>query len=131
MIEKDLRAQIVECYEHPGEIVVVYDTDSVLSTRLVEEFRLAYPLSTFHVFGDDTARFLETLTPTMVVLIQSSSFRITKDRLRVDLCLKGHKVMEFVRLERVQNVDVYLQALHFDSPRYARLAAGYRRLTVL
>ena len=121
MIENDLREQIVQCYEHTGNIVVVYDTDSALSTRLVEEFKLAYPQGTFHLFGEDTKPFLDALTPTMVVLIQSSSFRITKDRLRVDLCLKGHKVMEFVRLERVQNVNVYLEALRFDSPRYRAL----------
>lgn len=121
MIENDLQQQIKHCYEHDGDIVVVHDNDSVLSKALMEEFKLAYPESTFHLFCEDTKSFLDSLEPTMIVLIQSSSFRITKDRLRVDLCLKGHKVMEFVRLERIKNVSVYLESLRFDSPRYRAL----------
>lgn len=116
------------CFEHasPQRSLVVYDTRTGLSRALLAAYRRALPDARFLDFdqaGPDAvlAAFRQMAPRDLVVLVQSTNFRIDAFRIRVELFKLGLKVIEHVHLSRMAGVqgEQYIDALAYD-PAYYR-----------
>ncbi len=114
--------------EHTADraAVVVADERTELSRILLRAYaeclRGARILSFDQVEHDDVkAAFAELRESDLVVLIQSSVFRIPDLRIRVELYRRGIKVIEHSNLERMAEDEIahYIAALAYD-PAYYR-----------
>lgn len=106
--------------------VVVADSRSPLSRLLAAAYREALPAALHLDFdalapAEVLAAFAPLASGDLVVLIQSSNFRLAEFRLRVELFARGLKVIEHPHLERMQGaeIDLYVEALAYD-PAYYR-----------
>lgn len=106
--------------------MVVADSRSPLSRLLAAAYRAALPAAR-HLDFDALApaEILAAFAPLgpgdLVVLIQSSNFRLAEFRLRVELFARGLKVVEHPHLERMDGAEIplYVEALAYD-PAYYR-----------
>lgn len=106
----------------PGEKAwVIYDTEAPLTRILTEAYRLALPEASFTDFAElDRASFmarLDTLQPKdLVILVQSTNFRLDEFRIRIELFRRNLKTMEFIHLSRMPESewDVYIEALTYN-----------------
>jgi aminopeptidase len=106
--------------------VVVFDTRCELSRALTAAYRLALPKASFIDFDTSTPEaVLAMLAPLvasdLVVLIQSTNFRMDAFRIRVELFKRELKVIEHPHLGRMPGEQVlfYIDALAYD-PAYYR-----------
>lgn len=126
-----LRDVLAIALEHgPGRrALVVYDTRTALSRALVAAYRRNLPEGPEARFIDFDAvapqQVLDTfgtLAPQdLVVLVQSTNFRLDGFRLRVELFKLGLKVIEHVHLSRMPGAqgEHYVASLAYD-PAYFR-----------
>jgi len=105
--------------------LLVADERSPLARLLVQAYQACLPEATLLLFdeaGPDRvkAAFAELREHDLVVLIQSSVFRIPEFRTRVELFKRGIKVVEHSNLERVAEAEIehYVAALAYDSTYY-------------
>jgi aminopeptidase len=113
--------------------VVVADARSPLSRLLAAAYREALP-SALHLDFDalTPAEILAAFVPLapgdLVVLIQSSNFRLAEFRLRVELFARGLKVVEHPHLERMEGPEIplYVEALAYDPAYYRGTGEGLR-----
>ena len=111
----------------PGHAaLVVYDTGSDLARALTEAYRRNLPGATFIDFDSVTpdrvhAAFAGMAASDLVVLVQSTNFRLEAFRIRVELFKRGLTVIEHVHLSRMPGVqgEHYIAALAYD-PAYYR-----------
>lgn len=108
------------------ETVVVYDTEAPLSQILVEGYRQAVPTGRFINFAETTPEELLALFETLkardlVVLVQSTNFRLSEFRIRIELFKRELKTIEHVHLGRLHGDEIttYIDALAYD-PNYYR-----------
>jgi aminopeptidase len=106
--------------------LVVCDTRSELNLVLTEAYRRALPgaqIVDFDKFTPDAvlAEFARMEAGSLVVLIQSTSFRLEAFRIRIELFKRGLKVIEHVHLSRMPGDQGrrYIDALAYD-PQYYR-----------
>lgn len=106
--------------------LVVYDGRSELSAALTEAYRRCLPEATFVDFDRTASTSIlagfELLEPgDLVVLVQSTSFRLDAFRIRIELFRRGLKVIEHPHLARMTGAEalVYIEALAYD-PSYYR-----------
>jgi hypothetical protein len=106
--------------------LVVYDTRTGLARALVEAYRRNLPQAGFLDFdsvepAEVLARFRQLAPKDLVVLVQSTNFRLEAFRIRVELFKLGLKVVEHVHLSRMPGVqgEHYIEALAYD-PAYFR-----------
>lgn len=125
--EKHLSDILSLAIEHSDQhrAVVVYDTQCSLAVTLTDAYRLCLPNASFIPFdataADDILTHFATLNPhDLVVLIQSTSFRLEAFRLRIELFNKSLKVIEHPHLARMQGAEegYYIEALAYDSAYY-------------
>lgn len=118
---------VVHALEHvPNQdALVVYDTDCELTNILTEAYRRALPQATFLEFGTHTKQEIisafDALRPRdLVVLIQSSSFRLDEFRIRLHLFDHGLKVIEHTHLYRnsPDTWETYIDSLAYDASWY-------------
>jgi hypothetical protein len=123
-----LRDVLAIALEHTPErrALVVFDTRTALSRALAEAYRRNLPEATFIDFDtvtpDAVLATFRTLAPRdLVVLVQSTNFRLDGFRLRVELFKLGLKVIEHVHLSRMPGTqgEHYIEALAYD-PAYFR-----------
>jgi hypothetical protein len=123
-----LRDVLAIALEHgPGRrALVVQDSRTGLSRALTEAYRRNLPDAGFVDFDAVTPEQVLTLFRTLapqdlVVLVQSSNFRLDGFRLRVELFKLGLKVIEHVHLSRMPGAQGahYIEALAYD-PAYFR-----------
>jgi hypothetical protein len=114
--------------EHgPGQrALVVHDTRTGLARALVEAYRRNLPQADFLDFDsvapdEVLARFRQMAAKDLVVLVQSTNFRLEAFRIRVELFKLGLKVIEHVHLSRMPGAqgEHYIEALAYD-PDYFR-----------
>ncbi len=126
--EKHLRDILTLAFEHDAThtALVVWDGQCDLALALTAAYRRCFPNATFIDFDSvapETIRAaFEQLAPSdLVVLIQSSSFRLDAFRLRVELFKRELKVIEHPHLSRMPGVEalLYIDALAYD-PAYVR-----------
>ena len=106
--------------------LVVYDRQSDLAATLEHAYRRALPAARFIDFDSvepaDVMAAFEALAPQdLVVLIQTTGFRLDAYRLRVELFKRGLKVIEHVHLSRMPGNEAlyYIDSLAYD-PAYYR-----------
>ncbi|MES2261542.1 MAG: hypothetical protein V4724_23735 [Pseudomonadota bacterium] len=122
---RDLLAQAIE-YRSAHGALVVYDRRCDLNLALTEAYRRALPGAVFIDFDSVTpehvlAAFARLAADDLVVLIQSTSFRLEAFRIRIELFKRGLKVIEHVHLSRMPGDQGlhYIAALAYD-PAYYR-----------
>ena len=113
----------------PGEnVLVIYDTENDLTNILTEAYRAALPNATFLDFNtmskEETIAAIDSMKANdLVVLIQSSNFRLDDFRIRLHLFKQKFKVIEHNHLYRNSEAvwDVYIDALAYDPDWYRGL----------
>jgi hypothetical protein len=113
--------------------VVVADSRSPLSRLLAEAYRRALPAARHldfdaHPPESIMAAFAPLSPGDLVVLIQSSNFRLAEFRLRVELFARGLKVIEHPHLERMEGEEIplYVEALAYDPAYYRGIGPALR-----
>ena len=126
--EKHLRDILTLAFEHDSShaALVVWDGQCELALALTAAYRRCLPDATFIDFDsvapDSVRAAFEQLAPSdLVVLVQSSSFRLDAFRLRVELFKRSLKVIEHPHLGRMPGAEalLYIDALAYD-PAYVR-----------
>ena len=114
--------------EHPAgrRALVVHDSRTALARALTAGYRQALPDGEFIDFDHTEApavleRFRQLAAGDLVVLVQSTNFRLDGFRLRVELFKLGLKVIEHVHLSRMAGAQrrLYIESLAYD-PAYYR-----------
>lgn len=110
----------------PHAALVVHDGRTGLARALIEGYRRNLPDATFLDFdsvapGEVLAAFKRMRAGDLVVLVQSTNFRLEAFRIRVELFKLGLKVIEHVHLSRMPGAQAehYIEALAYD-PAYFR-----------
>ena len=113
-------------HDAPASSVVVWDGDSELSRGLTAAYRLSLPEAEFIEFDEAKREAIlgafERLSPgDLVVMIQSTSFRLDAFRIRIELFNRSLKVIEHPHLARMcgEEALTYINALAYD-PDYFR-----------
>ncbi len=113
--------------------VVVYDERCDLAAALAEAYRRVLPKARFIDFDRVTQQSVlaefEKLKPSdLVVLIQSTNFRLEAFRIRVELFKHSIKVIEHPHLGRMQGVEplYYIDSLAYDADYYRGLGRGLK-----
>ena len=126
LAENHVRDIITLAIGHSQSAIVVSDTQCELARALTSAYRRCLPEATFIDFDSvepATVRAeFERLAPgDLVVLIQSTSFRLDAFRIRVELFKLGLKVIEHPHLSRMPGSEglIYIESLAYD-PAYYR-----------
>ncbi|GGB93329.1 hypothetical protein [Pseudoduganella buxea] len=113
-------------YTPAQQALVVFDRRSELNEVLTGAYRRALPQARFIDFdttgaADVLAAFEELGAGDLVVLIQTTSFRLNDYRIRMELFKRGLKVIEHMHLSRMPGEQGlhYVEALAYD-PAYFR-----------
>ncbi len=121
----DILSVSFEYSEDSQKALVIYDTQCALSQVLTEAYQRCLPKAKFVNFDEVSQESIlsdfESLKPSdLVVLIQSTSFRLDKFRIRVTLFNRSIKVIEHPHLLRIQGDEqlVYIDALAYDAKYY-------------
>ena len=106
--------------------VIVADASCELAVTLAQAYRACLPSAQFIDFDAVTpqevlAAFEPLLARDLVILIQSTSFRLEAFRIRVELFKRGLKVIEHPHLSRMdgEQIGYYIDSLAYD-PIYYR-----------
>ncbi|MCX6073208.1 MAG: hypothetical protein NTY39_02680 [Campylobacterales bacterium] len=120
-------------YTDKERAVVVYDTDYLLSTLLMQGYKRCLPNALFIDFNasapEEILDIFDSLNPfDLVVLIQSKSFRLNEFRLRVELFKKQIKVIEHPHLSRMSDDEAsyYIDSLAYDAEYYRHVGRGLK-----
>lgn len=123
---KNIRDILTLAIEHRQSAIVAWDAHCELANILTAAYRRCLPDARFIDFDSIDPEALraefEKLAPgDLVVLIQSTSFRLDVFRIRVELFKRSLKVIEHPHLARMQGkeVSLYLESLAYD-PAYFR-----------
>ena len=121
-------------YTPAQRAVVVFDKDCDLATTLTAAYRAFLKDATFVQFNaedpDTVLRAFEPLeSGDLVVLVQSTSFRLAAFRIRLELFRRGLKVLEHPHLARMLNQEplIYIDALAYDPSYYRVVGAELKR----
>ncbi|MDR3476453.1 MAG: hypothetical protein P4M14_00295 [Gammaproteobacteria bacterium] len=130
----DILAQAIK-YTDDHAALVVYDSQCPLAIALTESYRRCLPAATFIDFyavtpADVHAAFDTLVASDLVVLIQSTSFRLDAFRLRVELFQRSLKVIEHPHLGRMSGLEViyYIEALAYDSVYFHHVGHSLKKL---
>jgi len=109
-------------HDDTHKAVIVYDTDCTLSKILSQAYYDNLPNATFINFHSKKPEEIRAIFDTlnaldMVILIQSTNFRLDAFRIRVELFKHKVKVLEHPHLSRMKEYEVshYIDALEYDS----------------
>jgi aminopeptidase len=125
--EHNIRAVLRLALEHSdsAQALVVWDAQSDLALALTEAYRRCLPGATFLEFDsaapEPVLAAIERLEPgDLVVLIQSTSFRLDAFRIRVELFKRSLKVIEHPHLVRMPGAEgvLYIESLAYDRDYY-------------
>lgn len=127
LAEKNVRDILTLSIQHTQSAIVVWDAQCDLALALSTAYRRCLPDAKFVNF-DSTApeqvrSEFELLKPgDLVVLIQSTSFRLDAFRIRVELFKHSLKVIEHPHLARMPGNEalLYIESLAYD-PAYVRV----------
>ncbi len=126
--ERHIRDILTIAVEHgpPQRALVVYDTRCDLAQVISAAYRHCLPDAAFLDFDAVTPDFIlsafKSLSPSdLVVLIQTTNFRLEAFRIRVELFKHAIKVIEHPHLERMTGDEAlrYIDSLAYD-PAYYR-----------
>jgi len=120
----DILSKAIE-YSEACAAVVVSDAQCPLAILLTEAYRRCLPQAKYIDFDSvppqEVLDTLQSLAPSdLVVLIQSTNFRLEAFRIRVELFNRSLKVIEHPHLSRMQGLEAeyYVDSLAYDSEYY-------------
>lgn len=106
--------------------LLIFDTDSELSTVLSNAYKAQIPEEGWIDFNTSTAEDIiervNALSPKdLVVLVQSTNFRLNEFRFRIELFKRELKTVEHSHLNRMSGAEIprYIETLAYD-PAYYR-----------
>ncbi len=118
----------------PEQAMIVFDEDCGLTTQLTEAYKLALPEAILIDFNkttpDEIRTAIDTLAPKdLVVMVQSSSFRLNEFRFRLELFNRSLKVIEHPHLGRIPEHEwpTYIAALEYDKEYYRSVGPALKR----
>lgn len=139
-LQKNVTAILSHCFEYVGDVgsrrpaLVVYDAQTPLSRMLTEAYRAALPDALFLDFdevggGPIRAAYEQMIAGDLVVMIQSTNFRLDEFRIRIELFKRSLKVIEHVHLIRItpEEEDVYIDSLAYDPAYYRVIGAELKK----
>ena len=113
--------------------LLVYDEQSEMARFLANIYRAVLPNAVALNFDQTTTKEIlsavDSLLPkTLVVLIQSESFRLNEFRFRVELFQRGLKVIEHPHLARIPKEEqmIYIDALAYDPVYYRSIGPALK-----
>lgn len=114
--------------------VVVFDRQCELADTLTQAYRANLPQARFIDFEQTAPEAIlavfETLKPLdLVILIQSTNFRLNAFRIRVELFKRSLKVIEHVHLARMPGPQAahYIESLAYDPEYYRGVGAALKQ----
>ncbi len=130
-LQKKANANVADILNHalefkePARALVIYDTENELSNILTLAYRNALPYGRFIDFNtlskEEIIAEFDALSPRdLVVLIQSTDFRLNEFRIRIYLFQKKLKVIDHMHLYRNDrdSWETYINALEYDPVWY-------------
>jgi len=135
---RNIRDMVTIALEHTTShnALVVYDTENELTRIITEAYRVVLPEATFLDFNTESketiiSAFDALLPRDLVVLVQSSDFRLNEFRIRIYLFQKKLKVIDHLHLYRntPDSWETYVNALAYDTTWYR--GAGRRLHAIL
>ena len=121
-------------YKPSERALVVADQESALARTLGAAYRACLPEAVHLTFGEVSTEailaVIEGLSKgDLVVLVQSTSFRLGEYRIRVELFKRGLKVIEHPHLARMPENEygTYLAALAYDPAYYRGVGTELKR----
>lgn len=123
------------CLKSTERALVIFDTTAPLTRILLEGYRAALPEGQFVDFATETPESVKALFETLtsgdlVVLLQSTNFRLNEFRLRIELFARGLKTIEHMHLARIpeDQFECYIHALEFNAAYYHHLGHGLKKV---
>ena len=118
------------------EALVIYDEERQLTRDVLAAYRELLPWATFISFPEEGPEVVKRAIDrqsrgALVVLIQSSNFRLDAFRIRLELFRRGLRTIEHGHLERLTTQDeaeLYVDSLAYDPAYYHRLGEGLTEL---
>lgn len=114
--------------------LLVYDAQCDLSRLLAEAYRQALPQAHALLFdGCDAATVMAQIAALtagdLVILVQSTSFRLDEFRIRVHLFEQGLQVIEHPHLARLkpEEAAIYIESLAYDAAYYRRVGPALKK----
>lgn len=122
-------------HDPAAQALIVFDRQSVLSSLLADAYIAALPSAKAVDFNEtspeDVRAEMERLSPgDLVVLVQSSSFRLNEFRFRLELFNRGLAVIEHPHLGRMpeNEHEIYIDSLAYDAEYYQRVGKKLKEL---
>lgn len=118
-------------------ILLIYDQKSTLSILLANAYKKVIQPYSHRAIDFDTYpeqqildQFAQLPPRSLVIIVQSLSFRMTKHRLRADLFQAGHQVIEHARLSYNSDDQIgnYVNSLSYDTPYYVQMSTALEKL---
>lgn len=118
-----------------NKVLLIFDTETELSPMLRDAFesaceQLSIELEILEFYSSQPEDIVTNINSNykendLIILAQSSSFRVSKFRWRNELCAKGLKVLEFSHLNRIKldEYNTYIDSLTYDYPHFEKLNA--------
>lgn len=128
---------VQRCFSHSSahKAVVVYDLRSDLSVALSRAYRQCLPDAEMINFDTNTPEQVMACLNSLqagdlVVLVQSTNFRMDAYRVRVELFKRELKVIEHPHLGRMpgEQALIYIDSLAYDEQYYRGVGRGLKRL---
>lgn len=123
------------CLEPNEKALVIFDSEAPLAQIVLEGYREALPQGQFVDFNDvspeQVMALIEACKPgDLVVLLQSTNFRLNEFRFRIELFARGLKTIEHVHLKRIREDEFerYVQSLVYDKDMYRPLGLGLKNI---
>lgn len=122
-------------HDPAARALIVFDRQSALSSLLADAYIAALPSAKAVDFNEtspeDIRAEMERLSPgDLVVLVQSSSFRLNEFRFRLELFNRGLAVIEHPHLGRMpeHEYEIYIDSLAYDAEYYQRVGKKLKEL---
>ena len=120
---------------HPSQAaLVVSDAQCALAVALTQAYRICLPAARCIDFDavspEEVLAAIDQLTPDdLVVLIQSTNFRLEAYRIRIELFNRSLKVIEHPHLSRMQTAEAlrYIEALAYDITYYREVGHALKK----
>lgn len=110
------------------KVVVIFDTEAPLTRIILEGYKKAIPEADFIDFTSCTVENVREKINALnrgdlVVLLQSTNFRLNEFRFRIELFERGLKTIEHIHLARIDidQFQTYVNALFYDANFYRPL----------
>ncbi len=134
--EKHLRDILTLAIKHSSEdaALIIYDTRCPLAIALTKAYKRILPKAVYIDFDTvtptDIFTAFKTLKPKdLVILIQTSSFRLNDFRIRVELFEQSLKVIEHPHLGRMIGIEknYYIESLAYDASYFRHVGHALKK----